>query len=114
ASAPGDGDVAAPAPPGPPVDDVDELPELHGKTEADVAARFGEPTSRRSFTMSECCTEFQVELLNTYKPKSGHDDVEIHEWTWAFDGYALTVWFHRQGDAWVALDTCRYSDDVEF
>lgn len=103
-----------PAPPGPPVDDVDELKELEGKAEAAVVAQLGEPSNKRSFPMSECCTEFQIELYNTYPPDGDHGEVQIHEWTWGYDGYALTVWFHERDGTWLALDTCRYSDDVEF
>ncbi|MEZ4383816.1 MAG: hypothetical protein R3A79_20960 [Nannocystaceae bacterium] len=113
-AAKGDDAATPPEVPGPPASGVDELPALHGETEAELLARFGAPTSRRTFTMAECCTEFEIELYNTYRPNEGHDAVEIHEWTWAYTGYALTVWFHRQGDAWLALDTSIYDDGVEF
>jgi hypothetical protein len=103
-----------PAPPGPPVGDVDELKELEGKPEAEVLAALGEPTTKREFQMRECCTEFQIEIYNTYPPGAGHDDVLIREWTWDYEGYAVTIWLHEHDGAWLALDTCRYSDDVEF
>ena len=50
--------AAKPAPPGPPEGGVDDLPELEGKTEDELLARLGEPSSRRTFEMSECCSEF--------------------------------------------------------
>jgi len=65
-------------------------------------------------TMGECCHEYQIELYNTYPPKSGHEEVVIHEWTWDFEGYFVTLWFHREGEAWKVLETLRYSDEVEF
>ena len=40
--------------------------------------------------------------------------MEIHEWTWAYEGYALTIWLHTPEGAWVSLDSCLYGDDVEF
>ncbi len=64
--------------------------------------------------MGECCSEFEIELYNTYPPNSGHEAVVIRRWDWDFEGYAVTVWFHLDGGAWVVLDTSRYSDDVEF
>jgi hypothetical protein len=101
--------------PGPPVDGVDELKSLEGLTEAQLVAELGEPNSKREFPMKECCTEFQIELYNTYPPdEPAHADVMIREWTWSYDGYAVTVWLHRVDETWVVLDTSRYSDDVEF
>jgi hypothetical protein len=101
-------------PPGPPSGAPDELHHLEGRSEAAILAEFGEPSSKRTFTMAQCCTEFQIELYNTYPPNAGHEKVEIQEWTWAYDGYALTVWLHDKGNAWEVLETSRYSDDVEF
>ncbi|MCA9635535.1 MAG: hypothetical protein KC420_05810, partial [Myxococcales bacterium] len=118
ASAPAAGDAAAAPgrPPGPPEGSsgVDEVKRLEGVGEAALLAELGEPTRRREFTMAECCTEFQIELLNTYPPKSGHEAVVIREWTWTYEGYALTAWLHEVEGEWRVLDTCRYSDDVEF
>jgi hypothetical protein len=31
-----------------------------------------------------------------------------------YSGYSLTVWLHQVDGAWQVLETCRYSDDVEF
>ncbi len=106
----------APTPPGPPTNaaGADELHELEGQPRAAIVERFGEPTRKREFTMADCCSEFSIELLNTYPPKAGHDAVVIHEWTWDYDGYALTIWFHQQDGEWRALETSRYSDDVRF
>lgn len=108
---------AAPAgrAPGPPAGHgADELHRLEGATEAAVLAEFGEPATRRSFKMKDCCNEFEVELNNTYPPRKKHDDVEIHEWTWRYEGYSLTLWLHDAGKGWEVLETSRYSDDVEF
>jgi len=104
-----------PKPPGPPANDgADELPRLEGQLERDLLAEFGEPTTKRAFTMAACCTEFEIELHNTYPPHAGHDAVEIHQWDWDYDGYTLTVWLHRVDGEWSVIETSRYSDDVEF
>jgi hypothetical protein len=103
-------------PPGPPPgpSGVDELHRLEGQPETAVLAEFGEPSRKREFPMRECCTEFAIELYNTYPPDGGHGDVVIREWTWDYEGYDLTVWLHQREGAWEVLETCRYSDDVEF
>ncbi len=111
---PVEGEVASAKPPGPPVDDVDKLPHLRGRSEAQVTEELGPPTSTGEQRMGECCSEFEVELYNTYPPNAGHDAVVIRRWDWDYEGYAVTVWFHLDGDGWVVLDTSRYSDDVEF
>lgn len=102
--------------PGPPAGHggTDELKALEGLSEAKLVTRFGKPTHERTFKMADCCHEFEIELYNTYPPKKGHDEVQIHEWTWDYEGYRLTVWTHLAGADWVALDTIRYSNDVEF
>lgn len=107
---------AQPQPPGPPQTKggADELHELEGQTRAAILERFGPPTREREFAMADCCDEFEIELYNTYPPDEGHDAVQIHEWTWDFDGYALTTWLHEQAGEWRVLETSRYSDDVEF
>lgn len=107
---------AEPRPPGPPAGPggADELPRLEGSDDAALLAEFGEPTAKKTFTMGECCNELEIELNNTYPPNEGHDDVEIQQWDWDYDGYTLTVWLHRVDDAWRVLETSRYSDDVEF
>ncbi len=64
--------------------------------------------------MADCCHEFTIELYNTYPPDEGHDAVEIHEWTWRYWGYSLTVWSHEIEGDWRVLDTIRYDDGVEF
>lgn len=118
----GDDGAAAPAPtpaadkrpPGPPVDDVDELPELEGKSPDEVVGRLGPFDATKNFVMADCCHEFEIELYNTYPPGEGHDEVAIRRLDWAFDGYAVSVWFHKPEGEWVALDTCRYGDNVEF
>jgi len=102
-------------PPGPPSGGVDELPELHGQSESQLVLRFGAPSTRREFSMAECCTEFDIELFNTYRPeRKDLASIRIIALEWDFDGYAVTAWLHRVGDAWQVLDTSRYSDGVEF
>jgi hypothetical protein len=103
--------------PGPPTGagGTDELKRLEGKTQEALFSEFGKPTQDREFPMSECCGEFQIELYNTYPPDDpATAQVRIRELTWEYDGYALTVWLHAPDEAWLALDTIRYTDDLEF
>jgi len=75
----------------------------------------GEPTSRGEFLMSECCSEFEIELYNTYRPEDPNNvNIRIRQLDWAYDGYRVTVWFHQPAGEWVALETSRYSDNIEF
>jgi hypothetical protein len=101
-------------PPGRPDGGVDELHEWEGRSEAEVRTRFGPTTRAKTFVMGDCCHEFEIELYNTYPPGKGHDAVEIQQLTWVYSGYSLTVWLHQVDGAWQVLETCRYSDDVEF
>lgn len=101
-------------PPGPPVDGVDKLPHLRGRSQDGVIEELGPPTSKQELRMGDCCSEFEIELYNTYPPNSGHEAVVIQQWTWAYDGYAVTLWFHLVAGTWTVLETSRYSDDVEF
>jgi hypothetical protein len=102
-------------PPGPPADGrPDELHRLEGQPEAALLAELGDPTSKREFSMGECCNEFEIELYNTYPPDAGHERVRIRQWDWDYDGYTLTVWLHERDSAWQVLETSRYGDDVEF
>jgi hypothetical protein len=117
ASAPAQATAAARDDPGPPAGEggADELHALEGRGEAELVAELGAPDREHEFVMRDCCTEFQIELYNTYPPGvAEHAEVPIREWTWQYDGYALTVWLHRLGDVWTVLETSRYSDDTEF
>ena len=104
-------------PPGPPAggSGADELGYLEGDTQAQVIESLGEPAGRGEFAMSECCSEFEVELHNTYRPGDPNNvNVRIRQLDWAYDGYRVTVWFHQPAGEWVALETSRYSDGIEF
>lgn len=101
--------------PGPPTNGVDELRELHGLSEAQLVARLGQSGSQREFSMAECCTEFEIELNNTYRPeRTDRAKIRIRALTWDYDGYRVTAWLHRAGGGWRVLDTIRYADGVSF
>ena len=102
-----------------PEDNVTELRSLEGVTLDEITRRFGPPTKSRTFSMAECCTEFTIELYNTYSPGDpAHAAVEIQELTYRYSGYAMTLWLHvprkASPGAWEVLDTCVYTDEVEF
>lgn len=98
----------------PPTDRPDELHRLEGQPGSALLAEFGEPTSKREFSMGECCDEFEIELYNTYPPDAGHEAVRIRQWDWDYDGYTLTAWLHERDGVWQVLETSRYSDEVKF
>lgn len=115
--APAAEDPGARTEPGPPAGPggADELHRLEGRSEAALLGELGPPDRKHAFVMADCCNEFEIELYNTYPPAGGkHAQVEIRQWTWQYDGYALTVWLHRVNEAWTVLETSRYSDDTEF
>ncbi len=93
---------------------IDALSQLEGKTEAQLITLYGEPNTKKTFTMADCCHEFEIELYNTYPPGKGHDAVEIHQMTWRDGEDLLTVWAHRPKSDWVILDTLCYLEGTEF
>ncbi|MFT5585947.1 MAG: hypothetical protein ACI9VR_003543 [Cognaticolwellia sp.] len=99
-----------PAPTGPP----DGLPDLHGQTDAQILAYMGPPTKKRAFTMADCCSEYDIELYNTYAPNGGHDAVAIEHWSWAYDGYTAALWFHQIDGTWTVLNSVRYGEGTDF
>lgn len=87
----------------------------HGKTVAEVLEELGPPASDTTFPMSKAYGEFRVGLLNVYPDVSGvHADVMIRECTWDQGWHRLTLWFHKEGDEWRVLDSCRWHKDLQF
>ena len=114
-------DLSLPVPAGPelyvppaPTGSPDELPELHGQTDVQILAHMGPPTSKEILTLGDCCSEYDIELYNTYPPNSGHDDLEIARWTWQYDGYTVAIWLHQVEGTWIVLNSVRYSARTEF
>ena len=94
---------------------VEKASTLHGDSLAQVFDRLGNPAHESWFKMDEVIGEFRVELFNTYPPNSpDNSEVEIRESTWNYSRHRLTVWFHRPNGDWVAFDTCRYRNDIQF
>jgi len=96
---------------------VQVVERLHGKTLDAVLAELGKPANTHEFTMPVEGTlpEFRIELHNTYPPNRPENaNVVIKELHWEELRYNIAVWFHRVGDAWVVLDTCRWRKDVRF
>ena len=92
-----------------------KITDLHGQTDNEVFDRLGAPDHEYAFTMDEPLGEFQVELYNTYPPGSpDNKNVQIRECTWQHAHHRVTVWFHKPHNEWVALDSCRYGNDVVF
>src|SRR5690606_31364492 len=87
----------------------------HGKSVAAVLEDLGPPDGGTTFPMSEAIGEFRVELHNVYPDVSGrHAEVMIRECTWHQGWHRLTLWFHKEGDEWRVLDSCRWHKDLRF
>lgn len=98
-----------------PHDPVENVPAFHGKTDVSIFAQLGNPDNEFQFTMDDPLPEFRIELYNTYPPNAPNNvQVEIRECTWRYSTYRLTVWFHKPDGKWIALDTCRYRNGIEF
>jgi len=94
---------------------VEKVFALHGQTEITVLNKLGDPAHEYTFTMDQPLGEFQIELYNTYPPDSPNNpNVRIRECTWNYSRHRLTVWFHKQNESWIALDTCRYRNGIVF
>jgi hypothetical protein len=96
-------------------DTVERLTYLHGVDEARLLAELGDPDSRTSFRMDECCSEFRISLYNTYPPEHpGRSSVVIHELIWEHLNHSKVAWLHKQGDKWVVLDGLRFKAGTVF
>ncbi|HET9902599.1 MAG TPA: hypothetical protein VFQ27_02720 [Xanthobacteraceae bacterium] len=96
-------------------DGVSRVAGLDGRTAAQVAQMLGEPQNRETFRLGDRPDEFHITLQNHYPLHNpANRNVEIQEWTWAEGRCKLTVWLHRKGGEWVALENIRYAADAEF
>lgn len=103
------------AEPGPPSGGVDGLPHLHGRTRDFVHAELGPPDAHEEFNMADGCHGARAALFRHYERAGGENpNVVIREDSWRYDGYGLRVWFHLVEEQWLALDTVRASDTVDF
>jgi hypothetical protein len=95
---------------------VEKIPRLHGKTVERVISELGQPDSVLSYTMANSPgDEFRIALFNFYPPdRPGSGDAPIKELWWKHRRYSVVVWFHKVGDRWIALDTCRWKQGVAF
>lgn len=109
--------AAAPAatPPLPACEGLGFSFEVQGLSQQQVRERFGAPARQEEYRAEERGGEFYLAIEHTY-PQSdpANHEVPIQEWTWTSGDCILTVWFHRPGDAWVALYDIYRSKDVEF
>ena len=96
-------------------DSVEKLPGLHGLAYADVLDELGADCQVQNLVVADCGVEFRVEIFNTYDPrKPENTSVPIREVVWDRSGYSVAVWFHQVDSEWVALDTLRWVDGVQF
>jgi hypothetical protein len=85
------------------------------ETQSELEGRYGPPLTHEEFRAGELQGEFYVGVENVYPstdPKNR--DVPIEEWTWKSGTCTLTVWFHRQGGVWRALDDVYWHENIEF
>jgi hypothetical protein len=89
--------------------------KLQGLTQEAVEERFGPPMAKESFRAVERQGEFYGAIENAYPstdPKNW--DVPLEEWRWKSGDCTLTVWFHRQQEAWRALDDVYWHKSIDF
>ena len=95
---------------------VEAIPSLDGKAISEVVRILGEPDSDHSYTMDKYPGgELGMWLCELYphdRPESR--DVAIRELWWEHNRFTVVVWFHKVGEQWVALDTCRWQKGVVF
>jgi len=96
-------------------DKVGKVPSFHHQKIADILHHLGKPVSKQEFSMAECCSEFQIELMNTYNPHDATSkNIRIRQWQWNHLDKHLVLWFHKVGDEWIVLDTVKWPDGVDF
>lgn len=95
---------------------VEEIPNLHGKAIEEVIRKLGEPDSQLSYTMGNSPGgELRGPLFFYYPPeRPDNREVAIKELWWEHSRYTVVVWFHKMGEQWIALDTCRWKKGVQF
>ena len=95
---------------------VEKLPRLHGKSLDAVIADLREPDWQLDYTMADSPGgEFRVELYNTYPPGNAMAmQARIKELQWHRTRYYIAVWLHRVNGEWIALDSCRWKEGIEF
>ncbi len=94
---------------------TERLAGLDGRTEAQLRDTLGEPTRTSSFRLGDKQDEFHIALQNHYPLKKPENaKVELREWTWQSHDCRLTVWLHKAGADWVALENLRYNAETEF
>jgi hypothetical protein len=88
---------------------------LEGSTPEQLETRFGPPAVRESFRAVEKQGEFYGPIETLYPsidPKN--HDVPLQEWAWKSGDCTLTVWFHRPGGTWLAIDDVYWHADIDF
>ena len=79
-----------------------------------VLVALGPPATESEFAMSECCSEFRIELWNTYPPDDpAAESVRIRELTWDLSGHYLTVWADSASGRWQVLENVIYPQGTE-
>jgi hypothetical protein len=94
---------------------VEKVPGLRGQTVDQVTRVLGKPDLDESYQMRDAGGEFRIELRNTYRlDRPGNEDVEIRELWWKHSRFTVAVWFHQIDGQWVALDSCRWKQGIQF
>jgi hypothetical protein len=100
-------DCAAPA--------VSKAPGFHGKTPLDVVSDIGDPVLKESFKIGDRRDGFRIELRTPYPLENpGNAEVEVQEWSWKYEGYNLTLWFHAPKGEWSVFAGLLWPDGVDF
>src|SRR5258708_1427871 len=94
---------------------VAKVPVLDGKTIEEVELLLGTPDTVVTISLDQVLDDFRGPLLNHYsRGKPENREVEFKELSWKRSRYTITAWFHRIGNQWLCLETCRWQNGVVF
>jgi len=92
------------------------IEEIEDATIKEVMKRYGEPTSKSTFFMSDSTLyEYQYGLYKHYpRELAPNRNIQIIEFYWDKDERTFVIWFHKKADSWVVLDNLEWYSNINF
>lgn len=96
--------------------DVTSKPEYLGESFQVIEESKGNPQSEETFSMKDAIiNEFRGKLEDLFpRSKPENQSVVIKEATWHDGDCRLTLWFKKDKDVWVVVDTLYWHKEMEF
>jgi len=93
-----------------------EVREWLGKKLSQAVEKLGSSSIEKTFDMNDVVIdEFRGKLEVLFPLSSrGNEPKWIKETSWNQGDCILTLWFEKQGDNWIVVDTLRWHKDSEF